>query len=93
MGFGNWEEAAVSQGSHSEYKGLSSKDSKMADKLSGVCNKQTCLFFTVNHPLVNVEEARYHKLDAHLLQPQGEREREGSADFTAWSFNATNKVY
>lgn len=74
VGFRNWEEAAVSLGSHSEDEGLSSEDGKMANKLSGVCHKQTCVFFTVNHPLVNMEEARYHKLDAHLLQPQGEKE-------------------
>lgn len=74
MGFGNGQEAAVSLGSNSEYEGFSSQDSKLTDKLSGVRQKQTCLFFAVNHPLVNMEEARNHKLDAHLLkQPREER--------------------
>lgn len=76
MGFGNGEEAAVSLGSDSEYEGLSSQDSELTDEFSGVCHKQTCLFFTINHPLVDMEEPRYHKLDAHLLNaPRGEREK------------------
>lgn len=74
MGFGDGEETAVSLGSDSEYEGLSSQDSKLTDKLSGVRHKQTCVFFAVNHPLVNVEEARYHKLNAHLLKHQEKRE-------------------
>lgn len=75
VSFGNGEEAAVPLGSDSEYEGLSSQDGKLTDKLSGVCHKQACLLFTVNHPLVNVEEARNHKLDAHLLKHQEEKER------------------
>lgn len=70
MGFGNGKEAAVSLGSNSEYEGLSGQDGKLTDELSGVRHKQPRLFFTVNHPLVNVEEARNHKLDAHLLKQQ-----------------------
>lgn len=75
VGFGNGEEAAVSLGSNSEYEGLSSKDSKLTDKLSGVRHKQTCFFFSVNHPLVNVEEARNHKLNANLLKHREEKRR------------------
>lgn len=75
VGFGNGEEAAVSLGTDSEYEGLSGKDSELTDKLSGVRQKQTCLFFSVNHPLVNVEEAGNHKLDAHLLKHQKKKRR------------------
>lgn len=73
MGFGNGEEAAVAQGSNSEYEGLSGQNGKLTDQLSGVRHKQTRLFFAVDHPLVNVEEAGDHKLDAHLLKHHEER--------------------
>lgn len=73
VGFGNGEEAAVSLGSNSEYQGLPSQDGQLTDKFSRMRHKQTRLFFTVNHPLVNVEEARNHKQDAHLLKHREER--------------------
>lgn len=73
MGFGNGEEAAVSLGANGEYERLSSQDGELTNKLSRVCQKQTCLFFAVDHPLVNMEEARDDKLDAHLLKHQEER--------------------
>ena len=75
VGFGNGEEAAVSLGPDSEYEGLPGQDSKLTDKLARVCHKQACLLLTVNHPLVNMEEARNHKLDAYLLKHQEEKER------------------
>lgn len=68
MGFGNGKEDAVSLSSNSEDEGLSGQDRKLTDELSRVRHKETRLFFAVNHPLVNMEEARDHKLDAHLLK-------------------------
>lgn len=78
MGFGDGEEAAVSLGSDSEYERLSSQDGELTDQLPGVRHKQPRLFFTVDHPLVNVEEARDHKLDANLLQQVGQKDKNAS---------------
>lgn len=73
MGFGDGEEAAVSLGSDSENQGLSGQDSKLTDEFSRVSHEQSRLFFSVNHPLVDMEESRNHKLDAHLLKREEER--------------------
>lgn len=67
MRFGNGQEAAVSLGSDGEYERLPGEDGEVTDELARVCHKQSRLFFAVNHPLVNVEETRNHKLDAHFL--------------------------
>lgn len=54
VSFRNGEEAAVSLGSHSKSEGLAGQDCKLTDELPGVRHKQTCVFFTVNHPLVDM---------------------------------------
>ena len=75
MGFGDGEEAAVSLGSNGEYERLSGQDGELTDELTGVRHKQSRLFFAVDHPLVDVEEARNHKLDAHFLKRrEGDRQ-------------------
>lgn len=81
VGFGDGEEAAVSLGSDSEYERLSGQDGELTDQLPRVRHKQPRLFFTVNHPLVNMEEARNHKLDANLLQQAGQKDKNSS---TGW---------
>lgn len=83
MGFGDGEEAAVSLGSDSEYEWLSSQDSELTDQLPGVGHKQPGLFFTVNHPLVNMEETRDHKLDANLLHQVGQKDKNASMHWMA----------
>lgn len=75
MGFGNGQETAVSLGSNGEYERLSGQDGELTHELSGMRHKQSRLFFAVNLPLVNVEEARNHKLDAHLLKQQQDTRR------------------
>lgn len=66
--FGDRQEAAVSHRSDSEDEGFTSQHGELADQLTGVGHKQPRLDFTVDHPLVNVEEARNNKQDAHLLK-------------------------
>lgn len=67
MCFGNGQEAAVSLRSDGEYEWLPGEDGEVTDELARVCHKQPRLFFAVNHPLVNVEETRNNKVDAHFL--------------------------
>lgn len=68
MRFGDGQEAAVSLGSNGEDERLSSQDGQLTNQLAGMCHKQPRLFFAVDHPLVNVEQAGNHKQDAHLLK-------------------------
>lgn len=68
MRFGDGQEAAVSLSSDGEDEGLSGQDGQLTHQLAGVRHKQSRLFFTVDHPLINVKEARDDELDAHLLK-------------------------
>lgn len=68
MGFGNGEKAAVSLGSNCKYERLSSQDGELTNQLSRMRHKQTCIFLTVNHSLINMEQAGNHKLNAHFLE-------------------------
>lgn len=80
MGFGNGQKAAVSLGPDGENEGLSGQDGKLPDELAGMRHEQPRLFFTVNHPLVNVEEARDHELDAHLLKHDADADRRSAGE-------------
>lgn len=77
VGFGDGQEAAVSLGSDGEYEGLSGEDGQLAHQLARVRHEEPRLLFTVDHPLINVEEARDDKLDAHLLKA---RQQQGVKD-------------
>lgn len=71
--FGDGQEAAVSLGPHGEDEGLSGQHGQLAHQLPGVRHKQARLLLAVDHALVDVEQARDHKLDAHLLRHKGVR--------------------
>lgn len=67
MCLGDGQEAAVPLGLDGEDEGLPGQDSQLANQLAGTCHKQPRLLLTVNPPLVDVQQTRDHKQDAHLL--------------------------